>query len=158
MSPQKSAIKRINAGCERFVLKAHLPNFTPELLFNYWLKPDLAKQWWADDVQMAGRLGGGFRLTWQDMNCCMVGTYTFIERGKRLAFNWHWAHEVNAPSANVAIGFRPSSHGGASLMLMSGIYGKSPGDRKTRRDHIDCWTYFLTRLQSPGFTRERLTG
>lgn len=157
MSPQNFTIRRINAGHERFVLKAHFPHFTPELLFNYWIKPELVHKWWADDVQMVARLGGGFCLSWRDMNCCMMGTYTHLEHGKRLAFNWHWAHEINVPTRNIALGFRPSMHGGASLMLMAGIYGKSPDERRARRDHIDCWTYFLSRLHAMENLRERMT-
>jgi hypothetical protein len=93
-------------------------------------------------------LGGNFCLSWQEMNCRMMGTYTYFEHGKRLAFNWHWAHEIDTATRNIALGFRPSMRGGASLMLMAGIYGKSPDERRVRRDHIDCWTYFLTRLHA----------
>ncbi|HLU10685.1 MAG TPA: SRPBCC domain-containing protein [Oceanobacillus sp.] len=156
MSPKNYAIRRINAGSERFVLKAHFPHFTPELLFNYWIKPELVHQWLADDVQMVARLGGGFCLSWRDMNACMMGTYTYFEHGKRMAFNWHWAHEINVPTRNIALGFRPSMRGGASLMLMAGIYGKSPEERKIRRDHIDIWTYCLSRLLAVEDVRERV--
>lgn len=145
MPPDRFAIRRIDAGNERFVLKTRFEHFTPELLFNYWIKPEFVRQWWSDDIQMVARLGGGFYLSWREMPGCMAGTYTYFEHGKRLAFNWRWTHELTN-SRSIALGFRPSAHGGTSLMLMAGLYGKSPEERRQRRDHMDCWTYFLTRL------------
>jgi uncharacterized protein YndB with AHSA1/START domain len=146
MSPPKYEIKRIDAGCERFVLKARFPHFTPELLFNYWIKPELLHKWWSGDIQVIARLGGGFCLPWLETHQSVMGTYTYFEHGKRLAFTWHWSHEWNPPRRSIALGFRPSTKGGASLMLMAGLYDRSAESRKQRRDHMDCWAYFLTRL------------
>ena len=148
MLPAKYPVKRIDAGCERFVLKARFPHFTPELLFNYWIKPELLRRWWSSDLQLTARLGGGFHLPWMETGRCLVGTYTYFEHGKRLAFTWHWSDESSAPRRSVALGFRPSTSGGASLMLMAGLYDRTPDGRKMRRDHMDCWTYFLTRLHA----------
>jgi uncharacterized protein YndB with AHSA1/START domain len=153
MLPQKLPIRRIDAGSERFVLKTRFLHFTPELLFNYWVKPEFVRQWWSDDIQMVARLGGGFYLSWQHLTERLVGTYTYFEHGKRLAFNWQWTHEAHVPRT-IALGFRPSSRGGTSLLLMAGLYGKSPEERRLRRDHIDCWTYFLTRLHHLEARRE----
>ncbi len=146
MSPQKLAVKRIEVGSERFVLKARFPHFTPELLFNYWIKPELLRQWWSDDIQIVARLGGSFCLPWQESPRGITGTYTYFEHGARLAFSWHWSHENVTPPRHIALGFRPSTNGGASLMLVAGLYDQSPESRRSRRDHIDCWTYILTRL------------
>lgn len=155
MPPHRFAIRTIDAGCERFVLKTRFAHFTPELLFNYWVKPELVRQWWSDDIQMVARLGGGFYLTWKAMNGCIAGTYTYFESGKRLAFNWQWTHEA-ATARSMALGFRPSSRGGTSLMLMAGLYGKSPEERRYRRDHRDCWMYFLARLHQIDDAHERV--
>lgn len=146
--PKKSFLREVNMGKERFVLLGHFPQFTPELLFSYWVRADFISQWWAEHAEITARPGGTYLYAWPRHRWRARGAITDFDYGKLLSFTWAWDHEIGYPTRKVAVMFKPSDRGGASLSLMQGVYGLKPLEQRLRANHLDCWKYFLERLHA----------
>jgi len=128
---------------DRIVIVAQYPNITPELLFDYFVRPDLVRRWWASSAEIHARLGGSFHFVWNDLDLHLRGHYTFIERGKQLAFTWKWDHETHTPRS-VMITFEPCANG-ALITVVHKPY--TPHEQQERQHHAEAWRYYLAALQ-----------
>ncbi|MCC6614866.1 MAG: SRPBCC domain-containing protein [Anaerolineae bacterium] len=128
---------------DRIVIAAQYPNITPELLFDYFVRPNLICRWWAPSAEAYARLGGTFHFAWPELDLHLRGRYTFVERGKRLAFTWKWDHETRAPRS-VVINFEPCADG-ALVRVVHKPY--TPQEGQERKQHAEAWLYYLAALQ-----------
>jgi uncharacterized protein YndB with AHSA1/START domain len=131
------------SSSDRLMVAAQFPSITPELLFDYFVRPALVTRWWAPVVDIHARQGGMFHYRWPDLNLDLRGQYTFVERGTKLAFTWKWDHEVRTPRS-VVITFQPFADG-AMLTVQHMPYTAS--EQQERRLHAEAWQYYLKQLQ-----------
>jgi uncharacterized protein YndB with AHSA1/START domain len=128
---------------DRIVMTSQYPNITPELLFDYFVRPSLVNRWWASAAEVHARQGGTFHFAWDDLDLHLRGHYTFIERGKKLAFTWKWDHETRAPRS-VTITFEPCANG-TMITVVHKPY--MPQEQQERKHHAEAWQYYLEVLQ-----------
>lgn len=132
---------------DRIRIEARFPNITPELLFDYFVRPTLAIRWWAPYAQIHARQGGSFHYGWNDLNLHLRGSFLSVERGSRLVFTWQWDHEREFGRAPriVTIQFMPCENG-ARLQIEHLPY--SAQEQTDRKAHAEAWEYYLRRLQT----------
>lgn len=128
---------------DRIIVAAQYPNITPELLFDYFVRPGLVMRWWAPKVEIHARQGGTFHFAWEEMDLHLRGQYTFVERGRKLAFTWKWDHEKRAPRS-VSITFEPCANG---VMVTVVHKPYSLYEQQERKHHAEAWQYYLEALQ-----------
>jgi uncharacterized protein YndB with AHSA1/START domain len=124
-------------------------DFSPERLFAYWTRPDLAPQWWPTLAEVTPGVGGGYVFSFPKIPKTLRGGYTVFEPGRALSFTWAWDGDPpHEPPITVALTFAPlaTSHG-TRLTLMQGPYAETPADQELRQSHLEGWQYFLGRLQ-----------
>jgi uncharacterized protein YndB with AHSA1/START domain len=133
---------------DRILIAAEYPNITPELLFDYFVRPQLITRWWAPHAELHARQGGVFHFAWDDMNLHLRGQYTFVERGRKLAFTWQWDHEKSSGRLprSVIVNFEPCRDG-AMLTIQHMPYADNPTEQAERKAHSEAWQFFLTQLQ-----------
>ncbi len=121
-------------------------NFTPEELFDYWVKPDLIIQWWPPVVEINAEVGGAYRFTWPELQTFLQGTYSHVDRGRRWRFSWTWNHEPGVYEPLwVDIHFMPIDHG-TRMSIMHGPFSNSESDQQARKGVIEGWIHFGMRL------------
>ena len=133
---------------DQIIINAEYPSITPELLFDYFVRPTLITRWWSPMARTHARQGGQFHFAWQDMDLHLRGQYTMVDRGSRLGFTWQWDHEKDKRTPRrVLIQFQPS-RGGTRITMTHTPYADTPAEQRERHDHAEAWCYFLTRLQT----------
>lgn len=138
----------ISSPNSQIVISAEYPNLTPELLFDYFVRPNLITRWWSPVARTHARQGGLFHFEWQDMDLHLRGQYTTVDRGSRLGFTWQWDHEKGKRQPrNVVIQFQPARDG-TRITVTHAPYADTPAEQRERHDHAEAWCFFLTRLQS----------
>ncbi|MCP4549975.1 MAG: SRPBCC domain-containing protein [bacterium] len=128
------------------MIEADFPGFTPEELFDHFVRPDLLPLWWAQEAATEEREGGSYHLSWPAMEQDLRGVFAVFEPGTRLVFTWAWDHEPNAPVREVAIEFG-ARDGGAGLRLTHGPYTDVESEQGERMGHLEGWEFFLGRLR-----------
>jgi uncharacterized protein YndB with AHSA1/START domain len=138
---------QLPCGEDRIVIEARFQHTTPDLLFDYFVRPSLLTQWWAPRATIHARQGGEFHYTWDDLNLHLCGTYQMVERGKLLLFTWRWDRPEEAGRAlrTVRISFH-SCADGARLQIEHAPY--APDETADRKAHAEAWLYYLARLQA----------
>lgn len=120
--------------------------YTPEELFDYWVKPDLLTMWWPREATVEAGPGGSYRFEWPDQGWLLQGTYFDFEPGKRLGFTWRWSHDQpDLEPLRVEVGFEPTPEGTA-LTIEHGPWGASEEDQTERLGVIEGWIHFGMRL------------
>ena len=142
------AVTQVPSTNDRLIVEAEFPSLSPELVFDCWTKPELLCQWWPQEAEVDGRVGGMYHLSWPKMNWHLRGRYTSYEPGKWLAFTWRWDHdEEGTATREVELLFEELA-GGTRLMLTHGPYTDAVEDQNVRMEHPwEGWKYFLGRLQ-----------
>jgi uncharacterized protein YndB with AHSA1/START domain len=132
---------------DRIIVEARFPNITPELLYDYFVRPALATRWWAPHADIHARQGGAFHYAWNDLNLHLRGTFLMVERGAKLVFTWQWDHEKSfgRQPRTVTILFRPCE-GGASLHIEHRAF--TAQEVADRAAIAEAWQYYLRRLQT----------
>lgn len=116
----------------------------PSQLFDYFVEPELLRQWWTQAAECDSRVGGRYHLSWPEMGWHLRGAYHVVERGRRLVYTWHWDHHEDKPSRLVSIDFTPTADGGTRLDLVHATY--TSADAEERQHHLDGWLHFLPKL------------
>ena len=146
LGDRHEGIWQVVMGRERFVLRAQFRRFTPALLFNYWVRPEFVRHWLADTAEVNGRLGGSFAFSWKNGGR-LHGGFPHFDPGRQIAFTYQWDHEVGTDYRKTAVAFKSSLGGGASILLMQGLYGLTPLEQRLRQNHLDFWSAALAHLR-----------
>ena len=147
MEDARSVVVQVPSQPDRLELAVDFPNLEPGILFDYWTRPPLLARWWPPVAEIDLRAGGGYHLSWPEMDWHLRGYFLSVERGVALSFTWRWDSDPpEAPGFKVALAFMPLTEGGSKLMLVHGPYDDSPGLQEARAHHLEGWTHFLTRL------------
>ncbi|WIG60385.1 MAG: hypothetical protein OJF49_003133 [Ktedonobacterales bacterium] len=138
---------------DRLVVVADYPNVAPEVVFAYWTRPELIRQWWPQEAELDARPGGAYALGWPERNWRLRGWYTRVEPGRTLAFTWQWDSEQDEAEMKAVVAhFEPlgaagvGGTGGTRLTLTHGPYTDDDAGREARTEHLDGWQHFLARL------------
>ncbi len=145
----KLAIEQLPSPNTELRLAGDFYDFSPQRLFAYWTRPDLATQWWPRQAEVTPGVGGGYVFAFPTISKTLRGRYTVFEPGRALTFTWAWDDDPpREPPLIVSISFAPlpTSHG-ARLTLTHGQYADTPADQALRQSHLEGWEYFLGRLQ-----------
>lgn len=141
-------IQQTPSGEDKLVMQADFPDFPPDLLFAYWVRSDLLRQWWPREAEVEPVVGGEYSFTWPEQGRRLHGRYTAFDPGKSLAFTWSWDNQPPAePPLTVSLTFTPLQDG-TQLTLTQGPYNETPGSQRERTGHLEGWTYFLHKLES----------
>jgi len=139
-------MKEIPSSTDQLVVYGDFHGFTPEELFQYWIRPDLMTQWWPKIAEIDSRVGGAYRFSWPDQNWFLQGIYGLLDPGKHLRFSWTWNHEpgvyeplwVDVYFAEIDLGTRMS--------IFHGPYTDSESDQSARQGNIEGWIHFCSLL------------
>lgn len=138
-------VEQIHSTTDRAVLTCTFANITPQTLFPYFTEIEKLSQWWSDSGEIDLKVGGAYRLRWEQMDWTLQGVYKVIEPAKMLAFSWNWLHEPDLPERDVTFVFS-SSVDDTTVIVTHGFYTESPRDQEDRESHIQGWLHFLAQL------------
>ncbi len=141
-------VHQVPSSEDMLIMQGDFPGFPPDLLFAYWVRPDLLRQWWPREATVEPRVGGAYSFSWPEQGRRLHGRYTAFEPGKALAFTWSWDAQPSVePPLTVSVTFAPLQDG-TRLTLTQGPYRNTPEDQRERASHLEGWTYFLQKLQT----------
>jgi uncharacterized protein YndB with AHSA1/START domain len=148
MPSEQNALQpqQIPTATDRLTIAANFPQFPPDVLFDYWTKPDLICQWWPQQAEIEPGEGGAYHFSWPKMEWNLRGRYVKFDIGRTLSFTWKWDHEA-APPRHVEMAFDALPNGGTQITLTHGFYTDAAEDQEERQGHLEGWTHFLGRLQ-----------
>jgi uncharacterized protein YndB with AHSA1/START domain len=132
------------SGLDQLIIKAEFPNITPELLFDYFVRPGLLTRWFSQRAELHARNGGTLHFAWDDMHLHLRGQFIEVDRGEHLSFTWKWDHEGKRTPRTVRMTFQPA-HDGARLIITHASYTLHEQD--DRKNHLEAWMFYLTNLQ-----------
>jgi uncharacterized protein YndB with AHSA1/START domain len=144
-------VEDLSASDAELALSGEFLDFTALMLFAYWTRPDLLKQWWPPQAEVEPRAGGAYHYCWPERGDSLRGAFTTFEPGRTLAFTWRWDHEAaDAPTRTVTVTFAPAPRDDnrVTLTLRHKPYGDTPAEQEARKGHLEGWNYFLGKLQS----------
>src|SRR5579862_2107226 len=120
--------------------------FSPQELFDHWVRPELLIKWWPRGAQVDPRVGGHYTLTWPDQNWVLQGDYTAFEPGRNLGFTWAWNHDQGKfGQTTVNLKFEPIE-GGTRLTIDHEPWDQSAEAQNERLAVIEGWIHFGMRL------------
>lgn len=130
---------------DKLVIVADFMHTTPDVLFNYWIVPELLQKWWPPEAEIEPRLGGAYHLFWRQMNWHLHGHYTEFIPEATLAFTWQWDHYPIVK--NVLVTFELFNEDGTRMTVTHSPYADAEQDHKDREGHREGWMHFISRLQ-----------
>ncbi len=149
MAMDRPELELVKTTSDRITIVTDFPQFSPDLLFDYWTTPDLLGKWWAPLSELQPELGGTYHFSWPEQDWHLRGKFTKFDRGKALGFTWKWDHEPGDVT-RVTLLFHSTPNGGTSLTLHHEGYSKSAVGKGTRDEHAESWIFFLRKLQEQG--------
>lgn len=143
-------IQQLASNDDELALAADFRGFPPDLLFGYWIRPDLLRQWWPRQAEVTPGVGGTYHFWWPEQNDHLRGQYTVFDPGKQLTCTWRWDHDApETPTFTLAVTFAAlPSDDGARLTLRQGAYPATAEGAAIRKGHLEGWTYFLAKLDT----------
>lgn len=139
-------MKQIPSSADILVVYGDFHGFSPDELFDYWVKPELITQWWPKVVEIDPREGGIYRFSWPEQGWFLQGSYTAFVPGKQLKFTWTWNQEPGVYEPLwVDIHFMPIDHG-TRMAIYHGPYTDSESDQGARQGNLEGWIHFCSRL------------
>jgi uncharacterized protein YndB with AHSA1/START domain len=152
VTPAPIPLTEVNASSDTLILTGDFAAFSPEVMFDYWTKPELLTQWWPPQAEVEPRTGGAYHLSWPTMNWHLRGHFANFEPERSLAFTWKWDHEPDTPTREVEVTLHAHAEGGTRITIIHGTYNESERDQNDRASHIEGWQYFCGKLGelSPG--------
>lgn len=143
-------ITQVPSTNDKLVIVGEILAFPPDLLFEYWTKPDRIVKWWPTDAEIEPKLGGAYHLSWPQMNWHLRGHYMVFEPGKALTFTWRWDHDLdNSAGSEVTVTFELLPNGGTRMTIIQSPYSDSAEDQEMRIEHhLAGWEHFIRKLQT----------
>ncbi len=118
---------------------ATLPVSTDEA-FALITQPERLRRWMGVTARLDLRAGGDFRWTVTPGNIAF-GTVTEVEPGRRVVFDWRWAHSEAPEGSSVTIAVEPA---GAETLVTLTHEGLSSDEEV---GHTEGWNHFFERLE-----------
>lgn len=120
----------------------------PELVFDYFTRPEALVRWMGDRAVLDPKPGGEFTLWFEER--CVQGRYVEVDRPRRLVITWgrRGSREMPPFSSTLEVSFAPEAGGTRVSIVHSGL----PDSEATR--HALGWKHYLGRLEVLGTGRE----
>jgi len=120
----------------------------PDLVFDYFTRPEALVRWMGDRAVVDPKPGGEFTL-WFDERC-VQGRYVEVDRPRRLVITWGRRGSRDMPpfSSTLEVNLTPEPGGTRVSIVHSGL----PDSERPR--HALGWRHYLGRLQVLGSGRE----
>ncbi len=134
-------IQQVPSGKTELRLAGDFYDFSPDRLFAYWTRPDLATQWWPTQAEVTPGVGGGYAFSFPAISKTLRGTYSLFDPGRALAFTWQWDGDPpRQPPLSVSLTFTPlATSRGTALTLTQAPYAETPADQELRASHLEGW-------------------
>lgn len=141
------SVKDVSPSKDRIRVVGEFTAFTPQELFDHFVKPELAVQWWPREATIDPRVGGSYKFSWPQQDWRLQGEYTVFEPGKRLGFTWSWDHDRSKyEPLQVDLAFEPIEDGGTQLTIDHYPWVDTEAEQTDRQGVIEGWIHFGMRL------------
>jgi uncharacterized protein YndB with AHSA1/START domain len=116
----------------------------PELVFDYFTRPEALVRWMGDRAVLDPRPGGEFMLYFDER--CVQGRYVEVDRPRRLVITWgrRGSREMSPFSSTLEVTFTPERGGTRVSIVHHGL----PDSERAR--HELGWQHYLGRLRVLG--------
>jgi uncharacterized protein YndB with AHSA1/START domain len=131
---------------DKIIVTGHFSGYTSAELFEYWTKPELVIQWWAQQAEIDPRVGGSYHFTWPqpELDWHLRGVYTRFEPSESLGFTWNWDHEPHTVERQVLVAFCDTEDGGSDMTVEHWPFGED--EAADRQGIVEGWIHFGMRL------------
>lgn len=119
-------------------------NASAAAVYHAWTNAMALREWLCDGGQVDARVGGSLLLSWR-IGYTMMGEYTALEPGKKIAFTWMGKGEPGATQVEVTL--KADGSGTQVEVIHSGIGSGGLWDAVRQRMN-DGWNESLENLQS----------
>jgi uncharacterized protein YndB with AHSA1/START domain len=117
---------------------------TPDVVFDYFVKPELLVRWMGDFARLEARDGGLFAV---DINGVIIrGTFVRVERPSLIEIAWGEAGNEEMPPGSTRLVVRLAPRGAGTRVELEHS-GLTTGEA---RKHAIGWPHFLGRLRTLG--------
>ena len=118
----------------------------PEIVFAYFVEPELYRRWKGTNAELDPRPGGVYRVT-MPAGQVALGTYVVVEPPSRVVFTWGWEGDPDLPpgSSTVDVTLVPDGDGTLVRLRHAGL-----PDDAMRQPHAMGWQRYLGRLAVAG--------
>lgn len=113
-------------------------------VYHAWTNAMALREWLCDGGQVDARVGGSLLLSWR-IGYTMMGEYTVLEPGQKVAFTWMGKGEPGATQVEVTL--KPDGSGTQVEVTHSGV-GSGEAWDAVRQQMNDGWNESLENLQS----------
>ena len=116
----------------------------PELVFEYFTKPEALIRWMGDRAELEPRPGGQFTLWFGER--CVEGRYVEVDRPRRLVITWgrRGSRELPSGSSTLEVIFTAEDRGTRVSIVHDGL------PEVARPRHALGWQHYLPRLRILG--------
>jgi uncharacterized protein YndB with AHSA1/START domain len=114
----------------------------PEVVFDYFTKPELLIRWQAEEADVDVRAGGRMVLHMSSEHVA-IGEYVAVVPPHRIVFTWGWEGNTGVPpsSSTVEVRFEPEGEGTRVRLRHTDL-----PDDDARVNHGYGWAHYLERL------------
>ncbi len=114
----------------------------PEVVFAYFVQPELYRRWKGNTAELDPRPGGVYRV-FMPTGHVVLGEYVLVEPPIRVVFTWGWEGNADLPpgSSTVEVTLVPDGDGTIVRLRHGGL-----PDENWRQQHVGGWRRYLDRL------------
>ncbi len=118
----------------------------PELVFAYFVQPELYRRWKGTAAELDPRPGGLYRVV-MPTGHIVVGEYVLVEPPSRVVFTWGWEGNPDLPPGSTTVEITLVPDGEGTIVRLR--HGGLPDDY-WREQHVGGWRRYLDRLTVAG--------
>jgi uncharacterized protein YndB with AHSA1/START domain len=139
-------VKDVSPNSSTLVVTGEFGGFTPQELFDHWVRPELLVLWWPREAVVDPRVGGEYQFTWPQQEWVLTGSYTSFDPGRHLRFTWAWNHDVDRIGVSqVNVEFEPVD-AGTRMTVTHGPWQQTRESQDERQGVLEGWIHFGMRL------------
>jgi uncharacterized protein YndB with AHSA1/START domain len=117
-----------------------------ELVFAYFVQPELYRRWKGNTAELDPRPGGLYRVV-MPTGHVVLGEYVLVEPPSRVVFTWGWEGNPDLPPGSTTVEVTLVPDGDGTIVRLK--HGGLPDDY-WREQHTGGWRRYLDRLAVAG--------
>jgi uncharacterized protein YndB with AHSA1/START domain len=114
----------------------------PEVVFAYFVDPELYRRWKGSTAELDARPGGLYRVLMPSGDR-VLGEYVAVEPPHRVVFTWGFEGNSNLPPGSSTVEITLAADGDATIVRLR--HDRLPSDL-SREQHAVGWRHYLERL------------